>query len=115
MSRIINPNAPKRSALDDILETMRVIALYRQQYLTLEAGLNIDNLTATQIEDLHIRKERVAIELIEFIMYGAKKHGNHTSNSQAPTPRIEDNAQEHAPSEARPDNTPRTVILEQGN
>ena len=112
MNRIINPNAPRKSTLDEIIDTMRVIAAYRLQYHDLRAMLQNDGvqepLTATQIERIHQAMQAVAENLIEFIMYGANKNGSNTSNSERIIAPPQDTTKDNAPQAQRPEQAQRT-------
>lgn len=101
MNRIINPNAPPRSPLQDVLETMRMIAAYRQQYLNLRAMLQNDGvqkpLTATQIDRIHAAMQAVAENLLEFIIEGKVNHDSNTSDSKRIVTSPQASTQDNAP------------------
>jgi len=70
---IINPNAPppkQKSELDYILDTMKVIAQFRLEYLDLEKRIMTEELTATQLEELAAQQNTVAIRMVNFIVNG---------------------------------------------
>jgi len=70
---IINPNAPpqkQKSVLDYILDTMKVIAQFRLEYLDLEKRIITEELTATQLEELAAQQNTVAIRMVNFIVNG---------------------------------------------
>jgi len=70
---IINPNAPpqkQESELDYILDTMKVIAQFRLEYLDLEKRIMTEELTATQLEELAAQQNTVAIRMVNFIVNG---------------------------------------------
>ena len=70
---IINPNAPpqkQKSELDYILDTMKVIAQFRLEYLDLEKRIITEELTATQLEELAAQQNTVAIRMVNFIVNG---------------------------------------------
>lgn len=103
MNRIINPNAPVphfvkngqgKSALDDLLRTMSVIASYRQHYLDLSAEMQRDGITATDIVELSDKRANVIRDMAEFIIYGEKV--NVKGSDPIKRPSIE-NTENHAP------------------
>ncbi len=105
MSIIINPNAsPRRqgkSALDEVLRTMGIIAIYREQYFKLTAqmqGDGVKEITAREITDLDNQRTSVIRDMVQFILSGESIHGRNASNSQRITAPLEastkDNAQE---------------------
>lgn len=101
MSRIIDPNAPSKiNGLDFLIDTMRVIANYRKQYLDLRAMLQNDGvqepLTTIEINRIHAAMEAVAENLLEFILYGADNDARSNDKSQAPAARIETGTQKPA-------------------
>jgi hypothetical protein len=70
---IINPNAPppkQKSELDYILDTMKVIAQFRLEYLDLEKRIMTEELTASQLEELAAQQNNVAIKMVSFIVTG---------------------------------------------
>lgn len=83
MSIIINPNAPTprrdgKSALDQVLNTMRIISQYRQSFFDLEAIKQDDGvaepLTATQILKVCDVQQELMRDMVSFILYGEQKH-----------------------------------------
>jgi hypothetical protein len=71
---IIDPHKPpktqKEIELEMILNTMRVIGEMRHEYISYEAMKTIEGVSATQIEDICMKQEEVAMRIIRFIIEG---------------------------------------------
>lgn len=94
MSVIVDPNAPRRSYIDTVFDTMRRIAGYREVYFQLHAAKQcngVQEVTAADIERLTDAQQRLIQEMVEFILYGTVNN-----QSQAPAPRIETGTQKPA-------------------
>lgn len=95
MSIIINPNAPPRSQIDIIFDTMRVIAGYRTLFFDLEAAKQSDGVTpeatATELIRIEETQQKLMQEMVTFILYGADK--NDGTNKQTPPAFLKDSAQ----------------------
>ena len=99
MNRIINPNAPVprnpgKSALDNLLRTMSVIAAYRQHYLDLSAKMQADGVSASNILELSEERSNVIRDMAEFIIYGERTNDQGIDPIKRPS--LED-TQDHAP------------------
>lgn len=103
MSRIINPNAPQKDPLQQILDTMRIIAQFRKSFFDLEAAKQCDGvtppLTPEQIKRIEDEQQYMMQEMVTFILYGAdNERRTNPSNSQrivtSPERSSKDNAQD---------------------
>ena len=77
MSIIINPNAPppqqRLSEIQVLVDTMRVIASFRREWLDLEAAKNGDGvteITASEILTISDAQRHILEDMCRFILYG---------------------------------------------
>lgn len=79
MSVIINPNEPpaareSKSALEAMLDTMRVIGEFRKAYLLLENEKQINGKSIDEYDDLSDKQELICVNMVRFIIEGKLPH-----------------------------------------